>query len=215
MNFELARTNMVKSQVLPNKVNGEHLLASLMQTPRESFVDDSYRDFAYSDMVIPLPKHQRSMLKPLQSARLIEALNLSPGNRVMVLGAGRGYEAAVLAGMGMQVFAVEENADLVAEGKSLTPPEVQWKQGDISNGWPEESPFDGVLIAGGVARVPNKAIGQLGKKGRLAAIVHVPNQPLMRALLMVGIAGGDRPDYMFETMAPYLPGWQPETPFEI
>lgn len=215
MNFELARTNMVKCQVLPNKVSSEYLLASMMLIPRENFVDSQYRDFAYSDMAIPLSPATRRQLKPLQFARLVESLALQPGNKVLVLGAGRGYEAAVLAGMGMQVFAMEENGELFAQGKQLTPPEVTWRLGEIGQGWPEESPFDGILLCGAVAKVPNKAIGQLGKKGRLSAIVHAPGQPFLRALVMVGIAGGDRPDYLFETVADYLPGWEPEILFEL
>lgn len=214
MDFATARSNMVKSQVAPNNVTDPSLLTSMVKVSREAFVDEKFQPFAYSDLSIPAGEGRR-YLTPLQAARLIQALNLEPGERVLVLGAGTGYEASILANMGMQVFAVESHADLAARGQALTGEAVSWQVGELSQGWPEESPFDGVLICGAVHAVPNKPIGQLGKQGRLVAITGRTGEAVMHAVRMVGIAGGDRPERIFETTAGVLPGFDTQERFVL
>lgn len=207
MDFVLARTNMVKSQIAPNSVTDTNLLDSLLTVEREAFVDVGFRDFAYSDLPIPCQGTERRMLKPLQVARMIQALEVVANNRVLVIGAGSGYEAAILAKMGCRVFAQESNPDLAAIGQRLLPPEqVQWRVGDVNLGWPEVSPFDGILLCGSVVSVPNRPIGQLGRSGRLVAVVGKPGGIIMRVVRMIGISGGDRPEVLFETVATPLSG---------
>lgn len=216
MNFELARTNMVKSQVAPNRVDDVRLLESFLNVPREAFVADSHREFAYSDFPVPLPGGERRFLIPMQAAWLIHALGVNPGDRVLVVGAGTGYEAALLAHLGAQVFAVEVDGKLAALGESLTAAaRVEWKVGPLAQGWPEASPFDGILLCGAVGAVSNKLIGQLGKNGRLTAIVGSPGSVVMQGVRMVGISGGDRPERLFETKADHLPGFEVSERFTL
>lgn len=216
MDFVLARTNMINSQIRPNRIMEGGLLSSLMQVERERFVPAGFRDFAYSDFPIPLGQGERRMLKPIQVAWLVQAMNLVAGERLLVVGGGTGYEVAVLASMGMRVFALESDPDLVSLGRTLTESAtVTWRVGDLALGWPEESPFDGVLFTGSVPLVPNKPIGQLGKNGRLVAVVGAPAEAVMQAVRMVGISGGDRPEILFETVAAPLPGLAAAVRFEL
>ncbi|MBF0285782.1 MAG: protein-L-isoaspartate O-methyltransferase [Magnetococcales bacterium] len=209
MDFALARINMVKSQVAPIPVQSSLLLESLGDVPRELFVEETWRPFAYADMNLPLSGEGRSLLKPLLLARLIEALQVEPQSRVLVVGGGGGYEAAVLARMGAEVFVLESDAALAAQGEQrVGAGKAQWRVGDLALGWPEVSPFDAILLCGALTTPPNKLIGQLGRQGRLVTVMGQPGDAVMRAVRMVGISGGDRPDHLFETTAPLLPGME-------
>ncbi|MBF0370102.1 MAG: methyltransferase domain-containing protein [Magnetococcales bacterium] len=202
MDFDLARTNMVKSQLAPNRVRDPNLLGSLMEVPREAFVAVGQQDFAYSDMALPLSQESsRKLLKPLQAAWMIEALEIKAGDRVLVAGAGRGYEVALLANMGVKVYALEADAALADKGKELASGEdVQWHVGDPEEGLPDEAPFDAILYCGALSAMPGKAVGQLGLSGRLVVVIGTPGSPLMRAMRVRGISGGDRAEPLFETV---------------
>lgn len=215
MDFSTARSNMVKSQATPNRVVNPALLASLGRVSRERFVAEAFRDFAYSDLPIPLSSASgRTALTPLQLSWMIQALEVKPGDKVLVIGAGKGYEAALLADMGVRVFALESDETL-AGTHLINTPQVEWRSGDLTQGWPEESPFDGILLCGAVPGVPNKPIGQLGKQGRLVAILGNEGDSIMQAVRMVGIAGGDRPEYLFETTTGMLPGFEKKERFKL
>ncbi|MEO5376496.1 MAG: hypothetical protein H7832_01725 [Magnetococcus sp. DMHC-6] len=220
MDFALARTNMVKSQIIPNQIFNPDLLGGMMEISRESFVATNIQNFAYSDLSLLLTEPQeatgRRMLKPLQAGSLIQSLELVAGNRVLVVGAGTGYEAALLAYMGMSVFALENNTTLSNKGqKLLADQKIIWRTGNLADGWPEEAPFDGILFCGAIHAVPNNAVGQLGSSGRLVAIVGDKISPLMRAVRIKGISGADRPDILFETSANFLPSLEPPQSFKL
>ena len=171
MDFSLARTNMVKSQVVPNGVNDTLLLGALMETPREAFCATTHKEFAYSDCSLPL-NATRHCLKPLQVARLIQALAITGGEKILVVGAGSGYESALLAHLGAQVFAVESDSALVEQGRQLTGSStVEWQVGDPGLGWSDKMPFDAILLLGSVESIPDGLLNQLGETGVLVAIV--------------------------------------------
>ncbi|MEO5363675.1 MAG: protein-L-isoaspartate O-methyltransferase [Magnetococcus sp. DMHC-8] len=200
MDFSLARTNMVKSQLAPNGVDNPLLLDAFRLTPREPFVIDTHKEFAYSDHALPLDARRRA-LKPLQVARLLQSLTLDNGDRILVVGAGTGYEAALLASLPVTVFALESDPRLAEQGRQLTPPgSVQWHVGDLVLGWPEQAPFDGILICGAIDAIPNPLLAQLSGRGELVAIVGQPGEPVMRA---VRVRGGrdQQTDTLFETVA--------------
>lgn len=215
MDFALARLNMVRSQLAPNRIHDPALLAAFKEVPREDFVVESFRDFAYSDKILPQAEG-RMALKPLQTSWLIQAMELTEGDKVLVVGAGAGYEVAILARLGLKVFALESDETLAAKGQELAPGEqVQWKTGALDQGWPEEAPFDGIILMGAAPGIPNKLIGQLGGQGRLLGITGSPGDAVMQGLRMVGIAGGDHPEPLFETQAPALPGFENEGQFQL
>lgn len=211
MDFSLARTNMVKSQVVPNGVNDALLLGALMGTPREPFVAATHKEFAYSDYALPMSATRRC-LKPLQIAQLIQALAVKNGQRVLVAGAGLGYEAALLAHLGVQVFALESDSALVDEGKQQTASSsVKWQAGDPRLGWPDEIPFDAILLCGSVSSIPDDLLNQMSENGTLVAIVGSIEDGNEGATIMqaVRIKGRNRQqaEALFETFAfPMLEG---------
>ncbi|MEO5366149.1 MAG: protein-L-isoaspartate O-methyltransferase [Magnetococcus sp. WYHC-3] len=217
MDYTTARSNMVNSQVAPNRIRDTALVAAFRQVPRECYVDPAQAVFAYSDAPISLdPSGHRLMLSPVQQAWLIEALGVGPGDKVLVVGAGTGYEAALLARMGVNVHALESNAELLQRGRGLTQDSgVEWRQGDLEEGWPQSSPFDGILFGAAATVIPSKLVGQLGSDGRLVAIVGQPGSPVMVAQKVVGVSGSDRPEHLFETVAPHLPDLLPGGGFQL
>ncbi|MBF0271099.1 MAG: protein-L-isoaspartate O-methyltransferase [Magnetococcales bacterium] len=214
MDFTQARVNMVKSQAVPNMVRDPALLQGLLQVPREDFATSAFREFAYSDMPIPLNDGGRRALTPVQIGWMIQELQLSRGDRVLVIGAGSGYECALLAGMGMTVFALESDAELATRGQQLTDPsQVQWRTAPLAEGWSEAGRFDGILICGAVASIPNRIVGQLQEDGVLVGIVGRIGEVTMRAVRVSGIPV--RQETLFETVAPSLPGLGDDGSFRL
>ncbi|MBF0359023.1 MAG: hypothetical protein HQL70_10485 [Magnetococcales bacterium] len=215
MDFSAARNNMVKSQVAPNKIHGEELLKSFMAVAREDFVASDKKYLAYSDIQVAIGGSRRC-LKPLQSAQLIKAVEAKKGDKVLVVGAGTGLEVAVLAQMGVEVFALEADAELASKGEKLTKADnVQWLVGELEHGWEAQAPFDGILFAGAVAAIPNKPVGQLSGDGALVAIVGKNGDPVMTLTRIKGFSGGGHPEAILETVADVLPGMGPPERFEL
>ncbi|MBF0161987.1 MAG: protein-L-isoaspartate O-methyltransferase [Magnetococcales bacterium] len=186
MDFSLARTNMVKSQLTPNGVSDVALLDAMLALPREPFVVATHREFAYSDHALPIHAGRRS-LKPLQIGRLMQALEVTAGQKILVVGAGCGYEAALLARLGAEVFALEKEESLVEQGRGLTQAAtVRWLCGPLESGWSGEAPFDGLLLCGSVDAIPETLFAQLKEQGRLVAIVGAADSPVMHALRIQG-----------------------------
>ncbi len=215
MDFNTARINMVKSQVAPNKVHDPLLLDGMMAVARENFVESDQQDLAYSDIQVAIGGSRRC-LKPLQAAQLIKALEVKEGDKVLVIGAGTGFEVAVLAQMGVKVFALESDAKLCEKGKELTASDnVQWNVGDLEQGWAANGPYDGIMFSGAVSSIPAKPIGQLTDAGALVAIVGNPGDPVMTLTRIKGVSGGGHPEPLLETVADVLPGMEPAERFEL
>jgi protein-L-isoaspartate(D-aspartate) O-methyltransferase len=218
VDFALARSNMVKSQILPHDIIDETVLAGFEGVARERFVDPEYRELAYSDYPVPIAD-RRHFLTPMQTGKLIEGLRVQKGDAILVVGAGTGYEAAVLARMGARVHAVESDASLSERAQQLlaqqiAAEQVRWKTGELAAGWAECAPFAGVLFCGAVRSVPNQIIGQLDQGGRVVAIVASADQGIMRATRYT-LEGSDRPVVLFDTVAAYLPGLGPDNRFVL
>jgi protein-L-isoaspartate(D-aspartate) O-methyltransferase len=215
MDFNTARINMVKSQVAPNKIHETELLDSMTAVARENFVEASQQDLAYSDIQVAMGGSRRC-LKPLQAAQLIKALEVKEGDRVLVVGAGTGFEVAVLDKMGVEVFALESDAALAGKGENLTSSDkVQWLVGDLEQGWADKAPFDGIIFCGAVASIPNKPIGQLTGEGSLVAIVGRSGDAVMTLVRIKGLSGGGHPEALLETVADVLPGMEALERFEL
>ncbi|WP_420905867.1 protein-L-isoaspartate O-methyltransferase family protein [Candidatus Magnetaquiglobus chichijimensis] len=206
MDYNLARVNMVKSQAVPNMVLDETLLAGMLRVSREAFTTPAHRMLAYSDMPVAWNDSGRRSLTPLQTGQMIQALALSAGDRVLVIGAGSGYESALLAAMGMKVFALESDAELAARGARLTEgADVTWRVAPLADGWSEAGRYDGILICGAVATVPNKIVGQMQPDGALTAILGLTGDVVMRGVKISGVPA--REEALFDTVAPILPGF--------
>ncbi len=171
MDYADARRRMVDGQLRPNKVADPRLLEAIRDLPRERFLPPALRARAYLDEDVALPGG-RAMMEPMVLARLVQLLEARPGDRVLVVGAGTGYGAAVLARMGAQVTAVEEDRALAAMAREafdacLPPAAVRFADRLPSEG----EAFEAILIEGEVPAVPDGVSGLLAEGGRLATVV--------------------------------------------
>ena len=214
--FALARRNMVDSQLRPNKVTNVSLLAAIGELPRERFLPDAVRSVAYADDDVPLGGG-RFLMEPMVLARLIQTLQPKPDDRALVVAAGRGYGATLLARLVKSVTAVESDPGLAAAAaqiaKDLSIEGIQWSSGALEQGAPGFAPYDIILIEGAVRQVPSAILEQMAQGGRLAAIVAGPPCAMGVAEIFVkegGVASG-RP--LFEAGTPLLPGFAPPPRF--
>jgi protein-L-isoaspartate(D-aspartate) O-methyltransferase len=209
MNIEQARFNMIEQQIRPWDVLDPAVLALLAIVRREDFVPEAYRALAFVDTEVPLPGGQ-CMLAPRVEARLLQELAVHKHERVLEVGAGSGYMAALLAHRAQHVTTLEilpELARLASTNlRRAAVMNASVQQADGSRGLPAEGPFDVILLSGSVAEVPQALLAQLKPGGRLAAIVG--QQPVMRATLVTrssehGFASVE----LFDTVAPRLQGF--------
>ena len=164
------RQMMVEQQIIRRGVGDPRLWAAMRAVPRERFVPEDVRSLAYEDRPLPVEAGQ-TISQPYIVARMIEAGAISPEDRVLEVGAGSGYAAAVMSRLAAHVFAVERIAELaaLAEGrmKALGYDNVSIGLGDGTAGWAEEAPFDAILVAAGGPGVPPPLREQLAIGGRL------------------------------------------------
>lgn len=209
-NFALARRNMVEGQLRPNRVNDAGLLAALGELPRERFLPEGLRSVAYADDDVPLG-NGRFMMEPMVLARLIQILQPHGGDKAMVVAAGRGYGAAILARLVKSVVAVEADTALATAAQKtlheLGVSGVEQVAGEPEQGAAASGPYDVILIEGSVHEVPKAIADQLAEGGRLATVVADPSGALGVAHLFVkqgGVVSG-RP--LFDAGTPPLPGF--------
>jgi protein-L-isoaspartate(D-aspartate) O-methyltransferase len=173
--FADARNCMVDSQIRPNRVTDPRILSAMRRLPRERFLPENLWSLAYADEDVPLG-NGRFMLEPMVLAKLLQAANLRENERVLVVGAGTGYGAAVLAACGCQVTALEEDASLLAIARIVLPveaPSAVLVTGPLAAGWPAHGPYDLVLIEGAVPQIPAALAGQTRQEaGRILAAIH-------------------------------------------
>jgi len=168
-----ARNRMVDSQLRPNRVSDPRILNTMRLLPRERFLPDAQLALAYADQNVPLGGG-RVLLQPMALARLLQAAAPLSGEKALVVGAGTGYSAALLAAMGCEVTALEEPGALFDRAKealaSITP-EVRLISGPLPAGWPPGAPYDLIFIDGAVPEVPAALASQLNREtGRLLTI---------------------------------------------
>lgn len=176
--FTLARTNMVKNQVMPNHVNDERLLDAMFDTPRHMFLEGKWQQVAYSDGRLPLDE-KRTMLSPNLQARMIQALELKGKETILDIACGTGYTTAILAQLSGYVFGVESISSLVVKAAHnityLKHTNVAIKNADLLEGIADAMPFDGILINGALESVPEKLLAQLKVGGKLIAVLKFPS----------------------------------------
>jgi protein-L-isoaspartate(D-aspartate) O-methyltransferase len=163
--FAEARASLVESQLRPEGVVDAALLAAMGSIARERFVPEGLAAIAYSDRAVPLARG-RALMPPAALAQLIQALDPTPGANTLVVGAGSGYSAVVLAAMGARVTAIESDAALIETARSNG---VDAVEGSLEGGHKAGAPFDLILIDGAVEQeVPEAIFAQLRDGGRLA-----------------------------------------------
>ncbi|HEY5764000.1 MAG TPA: protein-L-isoaspartate O-methyltransferase [Rhodocyclaceae bacterium] len=206
MDFDKARFNMVEQQIRPWEVLDPTVLGLLMTVRREDFVPTPYRQLAFADVEIPL-SDKAVMLAPKIEAKMLQDVGLKSTDRVLEIGTGSGYMAALLASLTQEVTTVEIDRGLAEQArKNLEAAgiaNVRVELGDGLKGWPAKAPYDVVVVSGGVAAVPEALFEQLKPNGRLIAIVGTA--PLMRVELYTRDAEGAITSVtLFETETPML-----------
>ena len=179
--FATARKTMVDCQLRPSKVTDQFILDAFMTIPREDFVGKQQRALAYVDEDLPL-SGGRCLMEPMVLARLLQALEIRPDDSVLIVGAGCGYGTAVAAKLAGSVIAIETRANLVDKAQdvlvSIGIDNAAIVKSRLVDGYPEEGPYDRILIEGGVETVPDNLLKQSTPKGRLAAIYRKPGHPV-------------------------------------
>lgn len=172
----LSRQNMLDNQVLTNHVTEPRLVEALATLPREKFVPAAYHPVAYADSDIPLSGgNGRVILEPMILARMIQSADVRPSDKVLVIGAERGYACAVLARLVREVYAIEEDELLAAKAnstlKELGIHNVNITIGGLADGYAQEQPYDVIFINGGAEELPDGITEQLRDGGRLVVVL--------------------------------------------
>ena len=187
-----ARQRMVEL-IEQRGVTAPRVITAMLRVAREKFVPESEREFAYGDYPLRIG-HGQTISQPYIVAYMVEALNLKGGEKVLEVGAGSGYAAAVLAEMGTKVYAIERIEALVEQARAnLAAADydtVHLRCGDGSHGWAEEAPFDAILVSAGAQHLPQDLIDQLAIGGRM--VIPVGPQPEYQELIRVTREVGDR-----------------------
>lgn len=184
MDYAIARRQMVERQVKARGVTDPLVLEAMRLVPRHLFVEEALRGQAYGDAPLPIGERQ-TISQPYMVAVMTEALALKGGEKVLEVGTGSGYQAAVLARIAGRVFTLERLPDLARRARRILDAvgcgNVQLRVADGTIGWPEEAPFDGIIVTAGAPGVPDEYRDQLAIGGRLVIPVgSLGSQVLMR-----------------------------------
>lgn len=172
--FRAARRNMVETQLRRRGITDEAVLAAMEQVPRDRFIPAAHRRDAYEDYPLPIGCDQ-TISQPYVVALMLQELQVQPHHRVLDVGAGSGYQTAILARLAAHVFAVERISELTQRAgdtlDSLKISNVTFTTADGSLGWPEHAPFDRIISGAASPDVPQPWIDQLHDEGRIIAPV--------------------------------------------
>lgn len=213
MDFAAARRKMVASQIRTSEVTDPVVVDAMGAVPRELFLPAASRAFAYIDEDIALGKG-RYLIESVVLARLLQLAELQTTDKALIIAAGTGYSAAVMSRLVASVTALESDAalaDLAKQALAQVAPQVSVVSGELKSGWPQNSPYDVILVDGAVSELPNGLKPQLADGGRLVCIVR--EGPVGRATLISrsGDSCGARQE--FDAMTPMLPGFEKQPKF--
>ena len=181
-NFQALRERMVETQIRPRNIQNAAVLDAMRAVPRHLFVPDDVRPFAYEDRPLPIGRGQ-TISQPYIVAYMTEALQLAPGLKVLEIGTGSGYQAAVLAYIGARVFSIEIVPDLASDARrALTSAGYQNVDVRTSNGylgWPEHAPFDRIIVTAAPPEIPPALVEQLAIGGIMVVPVGTSQQEIV------------------------------------
>ncbi len=185
-----SREFMVRTQLIPRGIKDKRVLKAMEKIPRHLFVDESIRYKAYDDMALPIGEGQ-TISQPYMVAIMTELLELKGDEKVLEIGTGSGYQAAILAELSRCVFTVERVSTLTEMAEkilhSLGYTNIYFKVGNGTLGWPEEAPFDRVIITAGTPKVPKPIKEQLSEEGIIVAPVgELFSQQLIKIKKSIG-----------------------------
>ncbi len=186
LDINKSRERMVSRQIIRRGVSNPDVIGAMRVVPREAFVPERLREFAYEDTPLPIEAGQ-TISQPFIVAAMIEAGEVKPGETVLEIGAGSGYAAAVISRIAAQVFAIERHENLAtlarARMRALGYANVQIRTGDGTRGWAEAAPFDAIIASAGAPAIPQTLKDQLGMGGVL--VMPVGETPREQRLIKV------------------------------
>jgi protein-L-isoaspartate(D-aspartate) O-methyltransferase len=186
LDYDHARHRMVDAHIARRGVRDKRILSALRQIPRENFVDAGFEEFAYEDSPLPIGSGQ-TISQPFIVARMAEAAEIEATDRVLEIGTGSGYAAALLAELAAEVFTVERHSELAERAEDRLQASgyknVFIRIGDGTKGWPEKAPFDAIVVAAGGPSIPVSLQEQLEIGGRL--IIPVGDTPREQRLMRI------------------------------
>ena len=190
--FAVMRATMVMAQLKERGIHDTAVLNAMNIVPRERFVTEPYKAYAYKDGPLPIPANQ-TISQPYIAALMISLLNLNPTDRVLEIGAGSGYAAAVISHIARHVYAVERHAALVEYARecltALSYKNITLLHGDGTLGWPQFAPYDAIIVAAGGPAVPPALRDQLIIGGRL--VMPVGHEQRKQRLVQIYRLGQD------------------------
>ena len=185
--FDEGREEMV-ALIRERGVSDERILRAMATVHRHLFVPEPFRRRAYEDSALPIGKSQ-TISQPYTVAFMTQALGVREGDRILEVGTGSGYQAAILAEMGAHVFTIERNLELLAGARRLLDSlkyRIASKGGDGTIGWPEFAPFDGIIVTAGAPDVPAPLMSQLTDGGRLVIPVGTLDEQTLTLITRMG-----------------------------
>ena len=189
------RDAMVERQLASRGIRDARVLEAMRTVPREAFIAGELAEFAYEDAPLPIESAQ-TISQPYIVALMTAALELEPGQRVLEVGTGSGYAAAILSRIAAEVYTIERHAELAESAsrrlRELGYANVHVLHGDGTLGWPEHGPYDAIVVAAGGPQVPEALLAQLVVGGRL--VIPIGDTPRDQRLLRVRRVGGDTYD---------------------
>jgi protein-L-isoaspartate(D-aspartate) O-methyltransferase len=175
--FKRQREEMVRSQLMARGISDAKVLAAMGRVPRHRFVSEALMDQAYGDFPLPIGD-QQTISQPYIVAQMTQALELRPSDRVLEIGTGSGYQAAVLAEIVAKVYTVERIYNLYQRCRKLFDAlryhNIVMRYADGTTGWSDESPFDAIIVTAGAPGIPEVLVRQLACGGRMVLPVGDP-----------------------------------------
>ncbi len=187
--YERQRVNMVRKFVAEAGIHDERIQRVMLELPRHLFVDSAMASQAYSGKSLPIG-HGQTISHPTTVARMTETLHLKGREKILEIGTGSGYQAAVLAKMGAKVYSVERIYELTLRARKvfakLRLDSIAVKYGDGTLGWPEFGPYDRIIITAAAPEIPDNLIRQLKNGGILVSPVGKKDRQMLQILKKVG-----------------------------
>lgn len=206
------RDLMVRTQLIPRGIRDERVLTAMRKVPRHLFVDEQVRHRAYDDMALAIGDGQ-TISQPYMVAIMTELLELMGDEKVLEIGTGSGYQSAILAELAGEVFTIEKHESLSMRAgerlRALGYENIHLLVADGTKGWPEESPFQRIIITAGAPEIPPPLIEQLDNEG----IIVIPVGDLLSQRLLKASKHKDRLEQEYHTPCVFVPllgeyGWK-------
>ena len=209
--FSTARQKMVDGQVRPSDVTDSRIIDAMLEVPREAFVPQNQRALAYLDLDLDVSEGasaKRYLIKPVVTAKLLQAAEIKQGDNILVVGCATGYAAAVVAKLAGKVLATEGDPALAANATEILArlglANVTVLMASAADGDPANAPYDVIVLNGATEIVPERLYGQLKEGGRLVGVFAMTQPP--RATIVTRSHGDFGNRALFDAAVPVLPG---------